>query len=140
MTTTYTRKRDRTYRYYLCGHAAKNGRDACPLRRVPAGDVEETVLQQLRALFQDPALLVTRMPEAGGGVTLERIADGFATLDRVWDQLVPAEKERIARLLVKDVTVSYDGIDLALRVDGLDAVVTELTHLESEDTSEVSHA
>ena len=140
MTTTYTRKRDRTYRYYLCGHAAKNGRDACPLRRVPAGDVEETVLLQLRALFRDPMLLVTLMPAAVAGAMSERIAAGFATLDRVWDHLVPAEKERIARLLVKDVTVSHDGIDLALRIDGLDAVMTELAHRESEDASEVSHA
>ena len=39
MGPTYTRRRGKMYRYYLCVGAAKNGRDECPVRTVPAGDV-----------------------------------------------------------------------------------------------------
>ncbi len=40
MGVTFTRRRGRTYRYYLCGKAAKQGYDQCPVKSVAAGEVE----------------------------------------------------------------------------------------------------
>ena len=40
MGVTYSRKGKRKYRYYLCVSAAKRGYDTCPVKSVPAGDVE----------------------------------------------------------------------------------------------------
>ena len=53
---TYTKKDGRLYRYYVCHHALKRGWDACPTKSVPAGETERFVVEQVRAIGQDPAL------------------------------------------------------------------------------------
>lgn len=47
----------RNYRYYTCGRAAKTGYHNCPVRSVPAGDIEGAVVQQLRAIFKSPEMI-----------------------------------------------------------------------------------
>ena len=49
MIATYTSKRGRRYRYYVCQAARQNGWHACPTRSVPARVIEESVVVQLRA-------------------------------------------------------------------------------------------
>jgi len=44
----------------------------------------------------------------------------------VWEELFPAEQARILRLLVETVDVSPNGLNLKLRGDGLEALITEL--------------
>ena len=146
MRISFTRKGGRTYRYYVCAHATKFGFASCPLPTVPAGDVEETVLRQLREILREPASLLDRLPAGTSAEARSRILEGLATLDRIWDHLVPGEKERLARLLVESVTVSPDGIELVLRAGGLDAVLAEVAEGDGEDESgsndatEVMHA
>ena len=53
---TYSKKGDRLYRYYVCHHALKRGWDTCPTKSVPAGEIEKFVVEQIRAIGQDPAL------------------------------------------------------------------------------------
>lgn len=57
MGITYTRKGNRCYRYYLCTKAGKNGYGACPVRTVPAGDIENAVLLQLRKVLRMPEIV-----------------------------------------------------------------------------------
>ncbi len=64
MTPTFNRKRGKTYRYYLCVHAAKNGHAQCPVRTVAAGEIEEAVVGQLRAVFRTPELVAHTFREA----------------------------------------------------------------------------
>jgi len=54
MGVTFARKNGRTYRYYLCLRANKQGYDACPIKTVSAGTVENAVTIQLRALLRSP--------------------------------------------------------------------------------------
>ena len=54
---TYSKKAGKSYRYYLCVRAGKSGYDVCPVKTVPAGDVEQAVLIQLRRVFQAPEVL-----------------------------------------------------------------------------------
>jgi site-specific DNA recombinase len=48
MVPTYTAKPGRRYRYYVCRTARQNGWRACPTKSVPAGMLEDAVLEQLR--------------------------------------------------------------------------------------------
>lgn len=57
MGITFTRKGGKLYRYYLCVHASKNGYASCPVRSVSAGEMEEAVMGQLRAVFRSPDLI-----------------------------------------------------------------------------------
>jgi site-specific DNA recombinase len=57
MGPTYSRKNDRQYTYYICQKDAKRAVSRCPLKRVPAGDIEQAVVEQLSAVFRTPTLV-----------------------------------------------------------------------------------
>jgi site-specific DNA recombinase len=64
MGPTYTRKSGRVYRYYHCVKATKNGRETCPVRTIAAGEVEQAVIGQVRALFRSPEMIADIWREA----------------------------------------------------------------------------
>ena len=57
LTPTYTRKKGKRYCYYICSEFNKNSDHFCPVKRIPAGDLEQAVISQLAGLFQAPAIL-----------------------------------------------------------------------------------
>jgi site-specific DNA recombinase len=57
MTPAHTTKGDRRYRYYVCVAAQKKGWAACPSKSIPAEQVEAFVVEQIRCVGSDPALL-----------------------------------------------------------------------------------
>lgn len=71
MSHTYTAKGNRRYRYYVCGTAQQRGWSQCPSPSVPAGEIERFVLEQIKDIGRDPAILVEtlrqvrRQTEAG---------------------------------------------------------------------------
>jgi site-specific DNA recombinase len=76
MTPAHSAKGARRYRYYVCTNAQKRGWDSCPSKSVPAGEIERVVIERLRGLARDPALLgqllaQCREHDAGHGVRLE---------------------------------------------------------------------
>ena len=88
------------------------------------------MVDQLRAVFRQPEIVVgtwraartheKNLPEA-------KVRDALQRLDPLWDELFPAEQARVVQLLVDDrVDVSLDGIDIRLRVEGLEHLVAEL--------------
>ena|GEM_PF-2959040 len=58
VTLTHTRKQGRLYRYYVSQSVLKGGADDAPYRRLPAGEIEALVLDQLRALLRQPEVVV----------------------------------------------------------------------------------
>lgn len=57
MGITYTKKKDRRYSYYICEKDQKRPVSQCPLKRIPSGDIEKAVLEQLSAVFRTPTLV-----------------------------------------------------------------------------------
>jgi site-specific DNA recombinase len=51
MSATHTRRGNRLYRYYVSHAVLKHGPEACPVRRVPAGEIEAAVIGQLRGIL-----------------------------------------------------------------------------------------
>jgi site-specific DNA recombinase len=201
MGVTYSTKGKKRYRYYLCVRASKSGYEVCSVRNVPAGDVEEAVLMQLRRVFQAPEVLTEafrvirrREEQDRERLTAERctvekeIADIKANasrlihsnlgqtdrstfvaeeigqmerqvedlnrrlhlvnteldlleksptteagllaelevLDRIWNELFPAERDRLLHLVVESITVNPNGLVLVLKADGISSVIAEL--------------
>jgi site-specific DNA recombinase len=54
MIPTYTAKRGRRYRYYVCKTARQKGWSACPTKSVPARLIEDSVVEQFRAALGAP--------------------------------------------------------------------------------------
>jgi len=59
-----TKNGTKRYRYYVCVNAQKRGAAVCPSRSVPAAQVEQVVVAQVRRACQDPALLPATIAQA----------------------------------------------------------------------------
>ncbi len=129
MTPTHTRKRGRLYRYYVSQAVLKGGPDDAPFRRLPAGEIEGLVMQQVRALLRQPEIVVGTWRAAQAeapDLTETDVRDALNRLDPLWAELFPAEQERIVRLLVARVTVSDAGAEIKLNLEGLAGLAREL--------------
>ena len=126
------------YRFYRTTTALKLGHDACPIRSVPAGDVEAAVIGQIRALLRAPEVVVRVWRAAyleDQGIDEREVVEALQRLDPLWDQLFPAEQARIVQLLVERVTVRLDGLEIRLRVEGISSIVEDLRRQEPERTA-----
>jgi hypothetical protein len=132
MTPSHTRKAGKLYRYYVASDAIRQGYAECPVRSVPAAEVEEAVVAQVRHLLRTPEIIARtwsaarnefEMPERDVVKTITEFAP-------LWDELFPAEQARIVRLLVERVDVAPDRIQVRLRADGLQTLVEELRSRE----------
>jgi hypothetical protein len=61
-----------------------------------------------------------------GGPAEDDVREALQKLDPLWDELFPAEKERIVKLLVQEVIVGQDSLLICLRLHGLNSLVAEL--------------
>jgi len=64
MSHTFTTRGSRRYRYYTCTTVTKRGRQACPTDSLPAIEIENAVVDQIRCIGRDPALLGDTLEEA----------------------------------------------------------------------------
>jgi site-specific DNA recombinase len=156
MSPTHTRKGGRLYRYYVTQSVLKLGPDTCPIRRIPAGEIEAAVVDQLRAMLASPEIIVRTCREArevapdaadaridGADshspsptadvpvsepevISEAEVREALLRLDPLWDELFPAEQARIVQLLVERVNVGVDGASIRLRTDGLASLAGEL--------------
>ena len=124
MTPQHARKAGRCYRYYVSMVTIKRAENDGPIRRVPAGPVDQAVIEQIRRLVRAPEIVARTIRLAGLSPNVVR--EALADFDRIWDELFPAEQARLVRLLVERVDVSDDGIRVRLRTEGLRDVIHEL--------------
>jgi hypothetical protein len=131
---THTRKGGRLYRYYVSQTVLKHGAGSCPVSRVPAGEIEAAVIDQLRAVFRQPEIVAGTWRAARaqeGEVTEAEVRDTLMQLDPRWDELVPAEQARIVALLVERVDIGTDGLTVRLRIEGLGGLAGEFRAREA---------
>src|SRR5437867_8202612 len=96
MTPAHTKRGNRRYRYYTCTNAQKRGWQACPSRSIPAAEMDQVVLAQIRGAC----------PHSGPGAG-ELTIDGQGRFDRWWQALSLQDQGEALRGLVEKV--DYDG-------------------------------
>ena len=129
MTPTHTRKKGRLYRYYVTTSVQKLGPETCPVKRLPAGEIEAAVIDQLRAMLRSPEIIVKTWMAArqeDSDISETEVREALVEFDALWDELFPAEQARIVQLLVERVDVDVDGISIRLRTEGIASVISEL--------------
>ncbi len=134
MTPTHTRKKGKLYRYYAPSAVMKAKCTDCPVGTIPAGEVEDVVLNQLTAIFRTPEMVVSTWKAAhthDERITEKDVTDALGNVQALWGQLFPAEQARILHLLIAQVVVSPKGVDLRLRTDGLTSLVKALQAREA---------
>ena len=126
---THTRKGHRLYRYYVSQSVLKHGAGACPVGRLPAGEIETAVVDRLRAVFRQPEIVAGTWKTArkqDGDIAEIEVRDALHQLDPLWDELFSAEQARIVALLVERIDIAPDGLDIRLRVNGLVGLAREM--------------
>jgi site-specific DNA recombinase len=128
MAPSHTRRRGRLYRFYRTATSLKLCHGACPIRAVPAGEVEAAVVNQIRTLLRSPEIIVRTRAAYLDDEQIDEpeVAEALRRLDPLWNQLFPAEQARILQLLVARVVVRLDGLEISLRVEGITSVVEDL--------------
>jgi site-specific DNA recombinase len=129
MSPTHTRKAGRLYRYYISQSVMKRGTEACPVRQIPAGEIERIVIEQIRSLLQTPEVIVQTWRaarKADKDITESDVRGALLEFEPTWNELFPAEQARIVELLVERIDLHPDGIDLRLRIEGLTSLCSEL--------------
>jgi site-specific DNA recombinase len=129
MSPTHTRKGGRLYRYYISQSVMKRGAKACPVRQVPAAEIERIVIDQIRSLMQTSEVIVQTWRAArktNKDLAESDVRDALLEFEPLWNELFPAEQARIVELLVERIDLRPDAIDLRLRVEGLTSLCSEL--------------
>jgi site-specific DNA recombinase len=131
MSPTNSRKNGgRLYRYYYSQTAMKRGGGGtCPVRMLPAAEIERIVLDQVRHLIRTPEVIVATWRAAKKlhrEVTEREVRSALAEFEELWDELFPAEQARIIELLVQRVNVHSDRVEVALKIEGLTSLHSEL--------------
>jgi len=126
---THTRKGGRLYRYHVSQTVLKHGAGSCPVGRLPAGEIEAAVIDQLRAVFRQPEIVAGTWKAArANDIAFSEVEarDALTRLDPLWDELFPAEHARIVTLLVERVDIGTEGLIVRLRTDGLAGLANEM--------------
>lgn len=129
MTPSHTRKRGKLYRYYVSTSVLKNAASDCPLSRVPAGEVERAVVEQIRSLLTQPEMIVRTWRaarSAATSITQAEVGKSLQEFEQLWDELFPAEQARIVQLIVERVDVTNDGLDLHFQANSLEKLLNEI--------------
>jgi site-specific DNA recombinase len=146
MSHTYTCKKNRRYRYYVCGTAQQRGWSKCPSPSVPAGEIERFIVDQIRCIGRDPDVIretakqVRQQAEEG----IERLSHELGALqeqlreDHARLQAAASMTNQVQR--VSDLAEVHDRIRSAER--RLTEIENELISLQNElvDESEVAKA
>ena len=126
---THTSKGKRQYRYYVSQSVLKHGAGACSVGRVPAAEIEAAVIDQLRAVFRQPEIIVGTWNAAKAddtGITEDDARQALIELDPLWTELFPTEQARIVQLLVERVDIGLEGLSVRLRIDGLTGLARDM--------------
>ena len=90
MIATYTAKRGRRFRYYVCQKARQNGWDSCATKAVPAAMLEESVVFQLRSALSS-----------------EETRRELQVADSEWQRFEEGDPGALVRSVVEHIV--YDG-------------------------------
>jgi len=80
--------------------------------RIAAGEVERTVIDQIKLLVRTPEIIVQTWRVARTSavkLTEAQVREALHSFDPLWTELFPAEQARIVQLLVERVDIGPDG-------------------------------
>ena len=122
MIPTYSNKNGRRYYYYLCCKDDKRAVSECPVRQIPAGDIEELVKKHIRKMLGDISL-VMQFAEKSGMNPVE-VVECFR--EDFWKEITPGEYNRMLILLIEKAVVWNDRLEIEFKTGGVKSLMEEL--------------
>jgi site-specific DNA recombinase len=125
MSHAWTRKKNkRRYRYYVCGRAQKESWDVCPVKAIPAGEIEQYVIDEIRRIGKDEGL-VEKTFEAVGAEANRQVHELEGQAERLTEQLIQRTEE-MQRIAVDRKTPPKTLAALQDRIAGLERDITAI--------------
>ena len=127
---TYTGKGAKEYRYYVNQLSIKRSAADCEVPRLPLGLVDQLVVDEVRALLQDPALCDVVLSNA---VELDPIAaarlapDGLGSIDANWQSMLASEQASVIQALIDRIDVRADALVIRWKDGGADELFRNAT-------------
>ena len=135
MCHSFTTKRGRQYRYYTCVQAIKGGWGTCPSKSLPAAEIERVVVDQIRCIGKEPALLADVLVEARRKIDVD--VETLATERRDLQRELARHHAELRKLAAAGgATISERLADLHERVQAgeqrLPAIAAEIARLQGD--------
>jgi len=109
---------------------------------LPAGEIEEAVVAQLRGILRAPEMvaqvwreIAKRGDAATNGMTEMQVAVALSQIDTVWEQLFPLEQHRIVLLLVERIVVSPNEMQVRLHPNGVENLALDVVRAAGRKTA-----
>ncbi len=109
-------KATKRYHYYVCRKAQAQGWASCPSPALPAGDLEQFVIDQIRVLATDEATasaivniaeIQLRARDPNTDIDRDELMGAVQMFDQVWEALTQREHEHLIHAVVK--CISWDA-------------------------------
>lgn len=135
LTPTHSKKANgRLYRYYKPSAHLRNVAEDCPVGAIPAAELENIVLSQIRHAICTPEMMVRVWREAikdDPGIIEQQVRDGLRNMHLIWDELFPAEQARMLRLLIDKVIVHPDRAEIRIHAEGLNSLIRDIEYVHN---------
>ena len=118
MTPARSSRWGRVYSYYHCAHDLRRDESTCPIKAIPAGEIEGVVCEKLIPVLQSPEIVAGIAQQTG--MQPKDIVSFFD--GNFWEELTPIEKKRLMQILVAQVTVNKDGAFIEVRTENIKSI------------------
>lgn len=134
-TPGWTKKKQKTYRYYINTDSIKIGKESCDICRIPAGEIELVVVEKMRDILRSPEVLAHAVREVNTqrpDIEEAHSISALQSIDTIWEELFPAEQAKIVHTLVERITVRKEGISIKWHDKGLNKLLRDTLEPQKE--------
>ncbi len=132
MFENFTQKSKSTnYRYFTCSRDMKRIHSTCPLKRVPAAELEKVLLDEISNMLSTPEMYASILNSAkelspnGKHLKPKQIERALGDLSQVWSMMFPVEQYKFIRAIIKEIVVYPDKVTIEYNMQGLENVLAE---------------
>lgn len=123
MAPTFGNKNGRRYIYYKCMKDSTRAVPTCPIHIIAANEIERPIWNEIAKLLKTTAfhdVLLSLKPEMQG------VEHTLGNLAEFFEQLYPIERSRILHALIKEISVTKDGLDMEIITNGVKGLIKEM--------------
>jgi hypothetical protein len=119
---TFTSKGTKEYRYYVNQLAIKRSSADCEVARVPAGLADQLVVDEVRAILQNPSLFNTALraaDELDSDAPALHPDAGLEAIDAAWDEMPSSERAMVIQAMIERIEVRPDALVIRWKEGGV---------------------
>lgn len=122
MKPVFTNKGKKRYCYYYCDQDTKRGKKTCPVGKIGAATIEDTVREQAQKIFQSPYFL--EKISARTGLTVPEVRSCFN--EEFWSETNGTELNRLYSELFDKIIMKENQIVIEIKTAGIQALTEEV--------------